>query len=138
MGVTVKQMGYTGLPAILIDSMSKNYSGGKCCNWVFDIATGDDGDGMYYQMANNPLEYRKELKELLSEVIEDPALLQAYSKKSIEHVTSHYMFEKQNNIILEKACASKFTGTNTPRFIHNYVMRQMWKIRYFIMRGLKK
>ena len=135
MGVTVKQMGYTGLPAILIDSMSKNYNGGKCCNWVFDIATGDDGDGMYYQMANSPLEYRKELKELLSEVIKNPALLKEYSDKSVKYVTNHYMYERQNRVILERACASKFTGTNTPRFKHNYVMRQMWKIRGFIKRG---
>lgn len=134
MGVTVKQMAYTGLPAILIDSLNKKYQGNKRCNWVFDIATGDDGDGFYYQLQGKPLENRKELKSLLLEVIEKPKLLKAYSKKGKEHVICHYMYERQNNMILDRAQKSTFTGYSEGVYSPNFLLRLLWNVKNTIKR----
>ena len=126
MGVTVKQMGYSGLPAILIDSMNDSYKEDKCCNWVFDIETGDDGDGMYYKTIGKPLEYRNSLYNILMEVIANPIVLDDYSEKCKKSVSVHYSYEGQYEIITERVLHSEFTGDGYPIY-RNSLLRRSWR-----------
>lgn len=123
MGVTVKQMGMAGLPAILIDSMSKDYKGGNCCNWLYDIFTGDDGDGMYYKMMNAPLNYRKNLKDLIEEIIQTPASLKNISDKCKEYVVDHYSYERQYGIMLDRVISSTFEPKGHYSYRYGFLRR---------------
>lgn len=134
MGVTVKQMGYSGLPSILIDSLTSDYNSDKICNWVFDIDTGDDGDGYYYYLANSPLEKRERLGDLLESVIMNPECLNEYSKKSQVFVNAHYSYEKQNTIILERAIESKYKGSKIPIYHYPFSKRVEIKLRKAIIK----
>ena len=128
MGVTVKQMGYTGLPAILIDSLSDTYHEENCCCWVSEIDTGDDGDGMYYRLSGKPLKNRRKLSDILKEVINEPDKLNGMSVACQEHIKKHYMYDRQNEIILQRAIDSSFTNESHLQYRHNILLRKMWSI----------
>ena len=137
MGVTVKQMGYAGLPAILIDSLSNEYSSPMCCNWVCDIETGDDGDGMYYSLIGKPLEYRQDLRALLNEVFDNPCKLNEYSQKCKDAIAKQYSYENQYNIITERILNSKFTGDDALIFRFNVIKRVIYKIKVYVYKYVK-
>lgn len=123
MGVTVKQMGYAGLPAILIDSMSKYYKKERCCNWIFDIETGDDGDGMYYDAAKMTLRNRESLYDVLSSVIDNPDLLIDYSNRCKEYVQKYYSYERQYEIITDRVLNSSFTSDQAMPIVYGWFRR---------------
>lgn len=128
MGVTVKQMGYSGLPAILIDSINDSYRTDKYCNWVSDIATGDDGDGFYYYIAGNQLMYRKSLFELIEDVIQNPSNLNKYSKSCKEYVENNYDCDKQYQCIIDRAINSNYHGTQL--FTYSYPKNEVMKYNF--------
>lgn len=134
MGVTVKQMAYTGLPAILIDSLSDKYHEEKCCCWVSKIDIGDDGDGMYYKLAGKPLSNRRRLSEILEEVLNSPEILNKMSDECQDYVKRYYMYDRQNKIILDRAFNSEFRNESKMYFRHNAILRILWKIRKKIVR----
>mgnify|MGYP002622465983 CR=1 FL=1 len=128
MGVTVKQMGFAGLPAILIDSRDRDYKEEKCCNWVFDIETGDDGDGMYYYYIGHPLSYRKSLYNVLLEVVDEPSKLSEFSSKCKSFVSKNYSYDRQYGIITERVVNSTFTGEGFEIYRYGFVRRLLRKI----------
>ena len=129
MGVTVKQMGYAGLPAILIDSMNESYKEDKCCNWVFDIETGDDGDGMYYTTIGQQLKYRESLYNLLYRIVQNPQELNDISLKCKEAVVEHYSYERQYEIITERVLKSEFRSDDFKIYKYNLFRRTLRKIK---------
>ena len=51
MGLTVKKMAQIGLPAIVIDSVDKEFKNEIKCEWLFNTKNGDAGDGYYLKKA---------------------------------------------------------------------------------------
>jgi len=129
MGVTVKQMGFAGLPSILIDSLSERYEGENNCTWVFDIDTGDDGDGLYYQVMKKPLKNRKPLLELLCEVVDHPSLLNEYSKKCKEYIEKNYSYDKQYDIITKRVLSSTFDSSKIEIYHYGFLRTNLRKIK---------
>lgn len=137
MGVTVKQMGYSGLPAILIDSLNDSYKTDKYCNWVFDIATGDDGDGFYYYIADNQLPYRKSLYNLVEEIIQEPSKLNDYSKKCKEYTETNYSCDRQYTCIIDRAAKSEYHGTKLPTYQYSRKDVVKYNTYYFVRKIVK-
>lgn len=138
MGVTVKQMGYAGLPAVLIDSLSDNYREDNCCCWISETETGDDGDGMYYKLSGNPLTNRRNLYDIFDEVVNNPQKLYKMSAICKEHIIKHYMYTRQNEIILQRAFSSSFRNEYHMKYRHNIFLRSLWKIRKWLLNSKKK
>ncbi|WP_342433475.1 glycosyltransferase [Neobacillus sp. FSL H8-0543] len=128
MGLTVKKMAQVGLPAIVVDSFEIETEHKKNCNWLFDTSEGDAGDGYYYRIANEVIKNRQELSDVLSEVIENPYLLEEYSKRCLEYVEKYYSFEKQVQAILETAMNSTFFADDYPIFRRNIIFRFMYRV----------
>ncbi len=128
MGVTVKQMGYAGLPAILIDSLSDEYKGSNICSWVFDIDIGDDGDGLYYQIIGKPLSNRRAIEELLEDVFENPDSLDVYSRKCQNYIKKNYSYERQYEIITNRVLTSNFSSGNIEVYRYGFLRRCIRKI----------
>ena len=128
MGTTTKQMGYSGLPTVVIDSLDEEYNDGSICNWVFDSFLGDSGDGMYYHKIGKPLPCRVTLQSILEEIVANPGILNINSKKCKEYVAENYDYEKQNAKILEAARKSRYYASKTPVFMYAWYVRLLRNI----------
>lgn len=129
MGVTVKQMGGSGLPAILIDSLSSSYNPENCCNWVYEIETGDDGDGLYYHHIGKELPYRRSLYDIIEEIIVNPNLLTEVSKRCKESILENYSYARQYKLMTDRVLSSSFLGEDMPLYRFGFVRRLYHKIR---------
>lgn len=116
MGLSVKKMAQVGIPSIVIDSVGPKDDHPKNSNWLFDTKEGDAGDGYYYRIANNSIENRESLHDLLERVFSNPSLLKGYGDLSFNYVNEFYSFEKQVNAIIHGAKTSNFFAEDYPVF----------------------
>jgi hypothetical protein len=134
MGLTIKKMAQVGLPSIIIDSFDKIKYHKKNANWLFNGLKGDAGDGYYCKIANNELDNRNELFNVLEKVIENPNLLQMYSKKCLLYVQNNYSIDVQVSKIIKLIKLSSFKGKNYPIYQENWLIRRM----YYLYKKAKK
>ena len=137
MGLTVKKMGQVGLPSIVIDSFEPGQEHKQNANWLFDTSEGDAGDGYYFKIAEKTIPNRKELFDLLNEIVSNPTKLELYSNKCIHYVKESYSFDKQIQAILTTAHETEFYGKSYPIYRRNFFIRSILSLGYYFYKKIK-
>lgn len=133
MGASVLKMAQLGLPSILIDSANEKNKDKIKANWVCDTFN-DAGDNFYWELSGNKKRNRRELFDILIEVLNNENLLAEYKEKCKNYVNEIYASDSNIEKIINEIIKTNQKINKLIMFKKNNIEKIIRHLLYIIFK----
>lgn len=119
MGLSALEIAAAGVPTIVVDASDKKHRKSIKGAWLHEAPVGYVGEGLYTEIAGHETPFRRQLFDLIKEILDEPDVIDSYGANAKKFVEENYVKQIQINMVLDAVEQSVFSPYGKQAFRHS-------------------